>query len=184
MISCVAPESQGATWSSTFPMATVARSDRYETDKVVVPFYGWRPKREAWENQPPVKNLNRDRGKAQPWLWFWVPWDLEQLINLSKTALPFGNLEYIVTSTECWWADGWMDGRMDRWMLFSKLQSQSILLPHAFYSALMPTYHVQAVVLGWGRQPECCVSNQVSQCRKQILRYLCIMKWICLFHFA
>jgi hypothetical protein len=47
-------------------MATVAQSDRYETDKVVVPFYGWRPKREAWENQPPVKNLNRDRGKAQP----------------------------------------------------------------------------------------------------------------------
>ena len=153
-MSCVAPKSQGATWSSTFPMATVAPSDRYETDKVVVPFCGWRSKREAWENQPPVKNLNRDRGKAQPWLWFWVLRDLEQLINLSKTAPPFGNLEYIVISIECWWADGWMDGWTDGWIdgCYSLSCKAKAFCYHVlFYSAIVPTHHVQAILLGLGK---------------------------------
>ena len=46
-------------------MAVVAPSKRYEIDKVVVSFCGWRPKREDWKIQPPIKNLDRDRGKAQ-----------------------------------------------------------------------------------------------------------------------
>lgn len=123
-----------------------------------------------------LKNLGRDK----LWLYFWVWWELEELTNLSEAFIPFGNLEYIlnfehtVTSAECWWTDamdGWMDEGIDAIPLAPKnfwSKSQRIVHNMLLYSALVHTYHVQAMSLGLGRTEDLsvwllCFISQSSQ---------------------
>ena len=73
-----------------------------------------------------------------------------------------------------------MDGWMDRWMLFSKLQSQSILLPRAFLfsNSAHPSCASYTVGLGEDRLRAMFLTRFPNVGNKYIYVYICIYLYI------